>query len=161
MLGSYGLLGIFVYCEHKAGSLPPPLPPPTPPRFNFLGPCASFLWIMWKSVVTYIQNQEARENQEEEVVCRQVDPRERPPSSRELPLTLSQTQVTKQGWSLFPEASAASDLSTILFLFYFVHGFDKYQCCFCISFVFKGGGPSFSCNRRPPFYVFYPTQTFL
>ena len=23
MLGSYGLLGIFVYCEHKAGSLPP------------------------------------------------------------------------------------------------------------------------------------------
>lgn len=27
MLGSYGLLGIFVYCEHKAGS-----PPPSPTR---------------------------------------------------------------------------------------------------------------------------------
>lgn len=47
MLGSYGLLGIFVYCEHKAG--------PSPTHTFTLGPCASLCGSCGKSMVTYIQ----------------------------------------------------------------------------------------------------------
>lgn len=97
MLGSYGLLGIFVYCEHKAG--------PSPTRL---------FWVPVLLSVDHVKingdihtDQEAREKQEEEeeeevvvywwvtvVHLKRGAPRL---SSRELSSTLSQTQVTKQG----------------------------------------------------------------
>lgn len=165
MLGSYGLLGIFVYCEHKAGSPPPhPTPPhPTPPypilpfptHMFILGPCASSLcgscenqW--WH---TYRPGEPGgwRGGGVLAGDCGSLGKR-----CVSLPGSFHQhcpkTQVTKQGWSLFPEASAASDLSTIfcdVFIF-FVHGF-LININAAFVFVFKRGGcPSFSCKRSPP-----------
>lgn len=76
MLGSYGLLGIFVYCEHKAG---PPPHTPTPALF----PPSHLFWLPVLLSVDGVkingdihtdqggqenQKEEAEEEDEEEVV---------------------------------------------------------------------------------------------
>lgn len=103
MFDSYRLLGIFVFCEHKAGP-----PPPPPPSYHLFFALFFFPpWITLKWAVIQIRGGGAT-----------------------LPLPImSQTQVTKQGWSLFPEASASNLSTIVLWLFVVLY---KYQCCFCI-----------------------------
>lgn len=73
MLGSYGLLGIFVYCEHKAG---PPTPLHTP-----------LFWVLVLLSVNHVKinGDLPTEDEEEEK------------DEEELSSALSQTQVTEQG----------------------------------------------------------------
>lgn len=161
MLGSYGLLGIFVYREHKAG-LTPPTNTHIHTQIYFGSPCFS-LWIVLKSVVTYIQTWRPGEvGGGGGWRGGGVVPSWRgTPLFRGLPLTLSQLQVTKQGWSLFPEASAASDLSTIVFSF-FLWWFWWISMLLLYFICSLWDCPSFSCKRSPRFlYLFYPTNIFM
>lgn len=61
MLGSYGLLGIFVYCEHKAGP-----PPPPAPLFFWVPVLLSVDHVKMSDVQT---DQESQEEEEEEGDC--------------------------------------------------------------------------------------------
>lgn len=159
MLGSYGLLGIFVYCEHKAGS-------PLPPHVYFGSLCFS-LWIMWKSMVTYIQTRRPGEpgGWRGGGVLAGVTV---VPLTRGSPLCLGASinivpnTSNKTGMKSLPRSLRCFWLKHyffVMFLGFFVHGFDKYQCCFCIFFL-KGLSFIFM-QAESPLYLFYPTHIFV
>lgn len=160
MLGSYGLLGIFVYCEHKAGLTPPTN---THTQIYFGSPCFS-LWIVLKSVVTYIQTDlEARRSGWRRWLKRRWcgSLMERHSSLQGASINIIPITSNKTGMKSLPRS--------------FCRFWFKHYCIFSFFWWFwwismlllyficsLWGCPSFSCKRSPPFlYLFYPTNIFM
>lgn len=138
MLGSYGLLGIFVYHEHTAG------PKPT-------HPCLFWVPVLLSMDCVKI-NGDIHTDQEEAGGC----------GSSSLPggpfAIISQNTSNKTGMKSVPRSLYSFWLKHYFFvMFSFVHDFDKYQCCFC---TLKGFFFFVFMQAVSPFFIRFIPHTF-
>lgn len=157
MLGSYGLLGIFVYCEHKAG-----LTPPTNTHTD----------LFWLPVLLSVDRVKISGDIQTDLEARRSGWRrwlkrrwcgslmERHSSLQGASINIIPITSNKTGMKSLPRSFCRFWFKHYC-IFSFFDGFDEYQCCFYILFVLYGVVLHFHASGVPRFCICFIPQTFL
>lgn len=159
MLGSYGLLGIFVYCEHKAGLTPPTN---THTQIYFGSPCFSVDRVKISGDIH--TDLEARRSGWRRWLKRRWcgSLMERHSSLQGASINIIPITSNKTGMKSLPRSFCRFWFKHYcIFCLVFFYGFDEYQCCFYILFVLYGVVLHFHASGVPRFCICFIPQTFL